>query len=256
MPVRRLAAWFLIGAVVLTAACGVTYLEAQQLLRSSANSPQEQLAEDAAHALDAGATPASLVGPGSAATGLAGTGTVDVETSLAPFVAIYDAGGAVLATNGELNGSAPVPPPGVLASAASNGRDAVTWQPRPGERIATVVIAWKGGTALAGRSLRVVEQQEDAALTLAAVGWLCGPGRTRGRRRRGGLGARRGPRGSGAEPGVAVGGDVHDGIEGAGDLRAPVGRQRGLHVRRAAPRAAARRRRRSSGTRIGPRTRR
>ena len=174
MPVRRLAAWFLIGAVVLTTACGVAYLEAQQLLRSSANSPQEQLAEDAARALDGGATPASLVGPGSAAAGLAGSGTVDVATSLAPFVAIYDSAGAVLATNGELGAVAPVPPPGVLATAASNGRDAVTWQPRPGVRIATVVIAWNGGTALAGRSLRVVEQQEDAALALAAVGWLAG----------------------------------------------------------------------------------
>ena len=50
----------------------------------------------------------------------------------------------------------------------------MTWQPRSGVRIATVVIGWKGGTALAGRSLRAVEQQEDAALALAGAGWLAG----------------------------------------------------------------------------------
>jgi hypothetical protein len=159
---------------VLTAACAVAYLETQQVLRSSANSPQEQLAEDAARALDGGATPASVLGPGSAAAGLAGAGTVDIATSLAPFVAVYDAGGAVLAANAELDGAPPVPPPGVLATAASTGRDTVTWQPRPGVRIATVVVAWHGGTALAGRSLRVVEQQENAALALAGIGWLGG----------------------------------------------------------------------------------
>lgn len=174
ITVRRFAAWLLPGALVLTVACGIAYLETQQQLRSSANDPQEQLAEDGAHALDAGAAPASLVQQGSAAASLAGPGTVDVATSLAPFVAVYDLSGSVLATNGELDGAAPVPPAGVLTSASSSGRDAVTWQPRPGVRIATVVVPWTGGTVLAGRSLRLVEQREDVALALAAFAWIAG----------------------------------------------------------------------------------
>jgi hypothetical protein len=48
----------------------------------------------------------------------------------------------------------------------------VTWQPRPGVRIASVTVPWHGGTVLAGRSLREVERQEDNALFLAAAAWL------------------------------------------------------------------------------------
>jgi len=171
---RRLVGWLLAPALVLTVACGLAYGEAQQVLRSSANDPQEQLARDAARALDSGAAPASLVAPGSAAASAAGPVPVDLATSLAPFLAVYDGGGAELAANGELGGAAPVPPPGVLATARSSGRDAVTWQPRAGVRIAVVVMAWSGGTVLAGRSLRLTEEREDHALFIAALAWLVG----------------------------------------------------------------------------------
>ena len=50
----------------------------------------------------------------------------------------------------------------------------MTWQPRSGVRIAAVVVPWRGGTVLAGRSLRLVETREDEALLLAAGGWLVG----------------------------------------------------------------------------------
>ena len=170
----RLVGWLLAPALVLTVACGLAYGEAQQVLRSTANDPQEQLAGDGARALDSGAPPASLVAPGSAAASAAGPGTVDVVTGLAPFLAVYDGSGAVLATNGSLDGAAPVPPAGVLASARSSGRDAVTWQPRAGVRIAAVVVGWRGGTVLAGRSLRLTEEREDHALVIAVLAWLVG----------------------------------------------------------------------------------
>lgn len=127
-----------------------------------ANSPQLQLAEDAARALDAGAS----------ATTLVGSAKVDLAVSLAPFVVIFDPAGHVLATDGQLDGHDPVPPLGVLDAAGQNPPNEVTWEPRAGVRIATVTIPWNGGTVLAGRSLREVERQEDNVLFIAAVAWL------------------------------------------------------------------------------------
>jgi hypothetical protein len=77
----------------------------QQELRSGANDPQEQLGADRAAQLNAGAAAGSLVtGP-----------TVDLATSLAPFIVVYDAAGKVLATNGALDGAPPLISGGVLS---------------------------------------------------------------------------------------------------------------------------------------------
>lgn len=157
-----LLAW-LPFAVVITFAAGVAYGLDQQNLRSAANDPQIQLAEDAATRLDAGAAPATVV-PSSGVP-------VDIARSLAPFVIVYDAGDTPLASSGRLDGAVPVPPQGVSASARV-AEDRVTWQPRAGVRIAAVVVAFHGGTVLAGRSLRVVEQRADDALAVTAVLWV------------------------------------------------------------------------------------
>ncbi len=189
---RSLLAW-LPFAVVITFAAGIAYGLDQQNLRQGANDPQIQLAEDAASRLDAGAA---------AATVIPTTGTpVDIARSLAPFVIVYNANDAPLASTGTLDGAVPVPPQGVSASARS-AEDRVTWQPRNGVRIAAVVVAYRGGTVLAGRSLRVVEQREDDALATTAVLWLgalvltwvtiLGAGLVRQRLRRGS--SRRSPR--------------------------------------------------------------
>jgi hypothetical protein len=159
---RRALAFFLPVAVLATLCCGLVYAAVQQDLRSGANDPQIQLAEDAARALDAGEP----------AAGLVGSATVDIETSLAPFVAVYDPAGGVVATDGRLDGHYPVPPIGVLNHARQDPPNMVTWQPRPGVRIATVTVAWRGGTVLAGRSLREVERREDQALLIAGAAWL------------------------------------------------------------------------------------
>lgn len=165
---------FLPAVVALTVACGLGYVVVQQALRSGANDPQVQLAEDGARALDAGAAPTSLVGPGSAAAGLAGPTLVDPSLSLAPFVVVYDVSGTPLAANATLFGGTPKPPAGVLETAKSAGVDKVTWEPGPGVRIAAVVVPWSGGTILAGRSLRLVEEQEDRTLLLAGAAWVAG----------------------------------------------------------------------------------
>ncbi len=161
---RRALAFFLPVAALATLSCFLVYAAVQQDLRSGANDPQFQLAEDAAATLDAGAAPSSLV----AAT------KVDLARSLAPFLVVFDLSGAVLATDGVLDGHDPVPPQGVLDSARLQPPDTVTWQPREGVRIAQVTVPWQGGTVLAGRSLREVERREDQLLLMTAAAWLVG----------------------------------------------------------------------------------
>ena len=160
--IRRTVAFFLPAAATLTLAVGLAYVAVQQDLRIGANDVPQQLAEDGARALDAGAEPTSVVGPG----------RVPIETSLAPFVAVYDGQGTLLASSGSLDGRPPAVPIGVLRSAQTTGRDAVTWQPREGVRAALVVLPWHGGTIAAGRSLRVIETRIDAIGALMALGWL------------------------------------------------------------------------------------
>ena len=159
---RRALAFWIPTALLATLACGLIYAVGQQGLRSGANDPQSQLAEDAAAALDGGASPASV----------AGGATVDASTSLAPFLVVFDTAGTVLASDGRLDGAPPVPPTGVLDHARSDPPNLVTWQPRTGLRFATVTVPWSGGTVMAARSLREVERREDQVLALTGLGWL------------------------------------------------------------------------------------
>ena len=160
--IRRAVAFFLPAAAALTLAVGLAYVAVQQDLRIGANDVPQQLTEDGARALDAGAEPTTVVGQGQ----------VPIETSLAPFVAVYDERGTLLTSNGSLDGKPPAVPIGVLRSAQTTGRDAVTWQPRDGVRVALVVLPWHGGTIAAGRSLRVIETRIDAITAVMALGWL------------------------------------------------------------------------------------
>jgi hypothetical protein len=134
----------------------LVYGTVQQTYRQSANDPQIQMAEGAALMVSAG---------GSTKT----TGTVDIASSLAPYLVFYDASGKPLAGTGMLDGALPSLPSGVWNSVLSRGgEDRFTWQPRPGVRSAVVVDEIVGaatGTSarfvMAGRSLREVEDRED-----------------------------------------------------------------------------------------------
>ena len=70
-------------AVLATAFCGLAYVTVQQALRQDANDPQIQMAEDTAAALDKGAGSDAVL-PAQ---------HVELASSLAPFVILYDASG-------------------------------------------------------------------------------------------------------------------------------------------------------------------
>jgi hypothetical protein len=135
-------------AVATTVLTGLIYVAVQQSYRYGLDDPQVQLAQDGAAQLDAGAAPASITN----------SPTIDADTSLAPFLIVFDAHDGVLASGASLGGSTPAPPAGVLATARSAGRNRLTWQPRPGVRIASVSFSAKDGrVVLAGRNMREVE---------------------------------------------------------------------------------------------------
>jgi hypothetical protein len=152
-------------AVVIAMANGLIYATAQQVLRQGANDPQIQLAEDGASALAQGAPTDSILP----------SGMVDLATSLAPFVMVWDDSGKLLAASGQLHGSAPEIPSGILDYARIHGEDRITWQPKTGVRIAAIFVHAQGGSGgfvMAGRSLREVEKREDQAKLFALLGML------------------------------------------------------------------------------------
>jgi hypothetical protein len=160
--VRRTVAVYFPLAFGLTIAAVIAWAIAQSSTRTAGNNPQAQIASDAARRLDAGISP----------TVIAGGRTIDLARSLAAHISVYDRRGRLLASTARLDAAVPVPPKGVLAAAQRQRSNDVTWEPEPGVRVAAVVIRWRGGTVLVGRSLAPIAQREvDLAKVVAAV-WL------------------------------------------------------------------------------------
>lgn len=150
-------------AVATTVFIGLSYLLVQQDLRISANDPQIQMAEDAASALGAGQSIESIVP----------ANKIDIVTSLAPYLVVYDDTGKPIASSGLLHNQMPILPSGVFDAARASGENRITWQPEPGVRSAVVIARVTGarqGFVMAGRSLREVEKREDNTLLLAMLG--------------------------------------------------------------------------------------
>jgi hypothetical protein len=156
--------WILI-AIVVSGLCFLLYGVAQQDLRQGADDPQIQMAEDTATKLATGQQAQNVVP----------SEKVDIATSLAPYIIVFDTAGKPIASSAQLNGQTPTIPSGVFDVVRQNGEDRITWQPQPGVRSAVVVTQFKGPTSgfvLAGRSLREVEKRESSILQIVLVGWV------------------------------------------------------------------------------------
>lgn len=156
---------FLTSAVLSLLIVGLLYGETQHVLRSSANDPQIQEAQDIAATISRDGLPANKVP----------SFTVDMKNSLNLFVNVYDSSGAVVGGSGLLDGKVPVPPQGVFTTAKRTGENRLTWQPQPGVRIATVVTPYQGrdsGFVVVGRSLKETEVREHDTLIMALIGWI------------------------------------------------------------------------------------
>ncbi len=151
-------------AVVLTLLSAAAAISMQQMLRRGADQPQVDMAEWYAGEISAGEAPGNVIPPG----------YVDLERSLQPFVIFYDDYGRAGTGTGYIDQSLPALPSGVLEFVRSHGSENVTWQPRRGIRIASVIkhVTGKGsGFILAGRSLRMVEEQESLLRRMFIGGW-------------------------------------------------------------------------------------
>lgn len=156
--------YWLLVAFLTAFTCFVTYAIAQQVLRHLANDPQVQMAEDAASALERGRQPGEMVKGD----------TIDIGLSIAPFLIVFNQDGAPVASNAVLDGAVPKPPGGVFGS-CGRGESRVTWQPRKGVRIASIIVHHGGaqpGFVLAGRSLRDSERRTGLIGTLLLALWV------------------------------------------------------------------------------------
>ncbi len=155
--------WFGYAAVI-TLLCGIIYIVGQQGFRASADDPQYQMAEDAAHAISKGADPKLL-----------GAAPAEISETLSPYLLIYDKTGNIIINGAILKGQPLKIPQGVLDYIQLHGADHATWQPIPGVRQAMIGIRSNAGgksyTVIAGRSLRKIEERIGLLGEQVAFGW-------------------------------------------------------------------------------------
>lgn len=141
---------------------GTIYGATQQAQRNDADYPQVQIAEDTAALLDAGAKPTTLV-----------LGKVNMNTSLSPFIVVYDKAGNPVAGSGYLNDRLPGIPMGVLTASANRTYHRVTWEPRNGLNFAAVTVASTNYYVMSARSLAIVQANEIHTFHVVGFGAVC-----------------------------------------------------------------------------------
>lgn len=170
--------WWVYTSIAVTGVCVLAYAIVQQDYRENLNDPQIQLAEDAALALQNGATPADIVPHG--------IHLVDIANSLAPWVAVYDQNGTPLEASGQLNGAPPQLPQGVFDTSTWSypiighhwnnspvDQNRFTWQPSPDVRQAVILvyIPSRNEFVASGRNMREVEQRIEHEGEIVFVLW-------------------------------------------------------------------------------------
>jgi hypothetical protein len=160
-----LKAWLPL-AVAITCLSGLIYLSVQQNLRTNANDPQIQIAEDIANQLVGGQSPQAFI-PST---------IVDLSKSMATYIMLFDKDGKLVGSSVTLNGKTPVMPQGVFLSSKKSptSETRFTWQPEKGVRSAVVMDYYKGSTpgyVLIGRSIKEVEVRETQQEYIVFLGW-------------------------------------------------------------------------------------
>lgn len=151
--------------VVIVGMGALMYVCIHQTIRAGMNEPQIQIVADAVDRLSSGGAPADVIPRED--------GSIDLRSSLAPFIGVYDESGQPVETNGVLGGELPKPPVGVFTSSLATGENRVTWQPEGSVRIALVVRPvpnTHGYYVASGRSIREGERLIDHVGDLITVG--------------------------------------------------------------------------------------
>ncbi|HTS43900.1 MAG TPA: hypothetical protein VMH01_05850 [Puia sp.] len=159
---------YLAAGFIVTIMLGVLYASVQQTYRSGANDPQLQIARDIHASLARGVSVNKYL-----------SDTIDLEKSLSAFATLCDSKGQPIQSSGFLNGQFPRLPVGVFEFAKAHGEDVLTWQPRSGVRMATVVLHNNMSPVeyiIVGRSLQEVEIREHNLLVMVSICWVIAMG--------------------------------------------------------------------------------
>ena len=155
---------YLAAAAIATILIGLIYVTVQQAYRSGANDPQLEIARDMHERIGKGASVQQYL-----------SDSINLRQSLRAFAALYNPQGQVMQSSGFLDGRLPQLPSGVFDFAKTTGQYLVTWQPRSGVRMATVILPVHSasvGYIVVGRSLGEVEIREHNLLIEVFVCWL------------------------------------------------------------------------------------
>jgi len=159
---------YLAAAAIVTIIMGVVYVAVQQNYRSGANDPQLQIARDMKDRLERGVSVQRYIDD-----------SISLDKSLGVFATLYDVKAQPIQSSGFLDGKFPRLPAGVFDFATLHGEESVTWQPRPGVRMATVVIHTNTGGVgyiVVGRSLEEVEVREHNLMQSVFICWVIAMG--------------------------------------------------------------------------------
>ena len=162
---RSFLVLYLFAAGVLSLILLLLYACVQQVYRQTANDPQIQVAWDIREHMRMGLPVDAYFRSDSA----------DLSGSLALFAVLYNSEGKPIRSSARLDGNLPQVPAGVLDFVKTNGEERVTWQPRPGVRMAMVLLRAEPlslGIIAVGRSLREVEVRENNLRSMVGLGWL------------------------------------------------------------------------------------
>ena len=144
---------------------GLIYATVQQDIRMGANDPQIEIAQNFAITLAANQSFKTMFP----------RNTVELSSSLSPYIIIFNDQGVITTTSGVLHGNMPVLPKGAFADAKRRGELRFTWQPEEEVREAVVLEHYSGsssGFVLAGRSMFETEKREEHILLLVFMGWI------------------------------------------------------------------------------------
>jgi hypothetical protein len=151
-------------ALATTLLCGFAYFGLMHYIRTEANNPQIQLAQDIATSLYGNQTPNANL-----------SGNVDIQKSIAPFVVVYNSNGAPVDGTGKLDDQLPNISPGILTEVERQTERRFTWQPNDTVQVAAVVRYYQNeqhaGYVLAGKNLRETEQLQSKLLIYIASSW-------------------------------------------------------------------------------------
>lgn len=162
---KPLRLWLALAGVT-TLVLGGAYAMTQQATRLSADDLPLSAAQTARQELQANSSAKDVIPA--------------IKTNLrdeaSSFTIITDDTEHVLASSATLDGQTPLPPKGVFSFTKQHGTDHFTWEPSPGVRLATRVMAYDsdngGGFVITGQSLKPYEERISVYTWIALAAWL------------------------------------------------------------------------------------